>query len=154
MSPFIRRYARYLNEKALSYRTVAFDFCKVKRGLVYSLLFCAGNQQRWARSLEKLSQVNIKIVYWKFISDHFSEISNLKLILRHSQDLDLPFKIDLRSPPRSTTLNWSEVTIKITILGSWWPSRQRSCPSLVISHRHHVLAMVRIQLEKCSSTYS
>lgn len=32
MSPFIRRYARYLNEKALSYRTVAFDFCKVKRG--------------------------------------------------------------------------------------------------------------------------
>ncbi|XP_055847494.1 phosphatidylinositol-binding clathrin assembly protein LAP isoform X18 [Episyrphus balteatus] len=32
MSPFIRRYSKYLNEKALSYRTVAFDFCKVKRG--------------------------------------------------------------------------------------------------------------------------
>lgn len=32
MSPFIRRYANYLNNKALSYRTVAFDFCKVKRG--------------------------------------------------------------------------------------------------------------------------
>lgn len=32
MSPFIRRYAKYLNEKALSYRAVAFDFCKVKRG--------------------------------------------------------------------------------------------------------------------------
>ncbi|XP_076232297.1 phosphatidylinositol-binding clathrin assembly protein lap isoform X21 [Calliopsis andreniformis] len=32
MSPFIRRYAKYLNEKALSYRIVAFDFCKVKRG--------------------------------------------------------------------------------------------------------------------------
>ncbi|XP_039289195.1 phosphatidylinositol-binding clathrin assembly protein LAP isoform X6 [Nilaparvata lugens] len=32
MSPFIRRYAKYLNEKAMSYRTVAFDFCKVKRG--------------------------------------------------------------------------------------------------------------------------
>lgn len=32
MSPFIRRYAKYLNEKALSYRGVAFDFCKVKRG--------------------------------------------------------------------------------------------------------------------------
>lgn len=31
MSPFIRRYAKYLNEKALSYRAVAFDFCKVKR---------------------------------------------------------------------------------------------------------------------------
>ncbi|XP_065161586.1 phosphatidylinositol-binding clathrin assembly protein LAP-like isoform X5 [Atheta coriaria] len=28
MSPFIRRYAHYINEKALSYRTVAFDFCK------------------------------------------------------------------------------------------------------------------------------
>ncbi|XP_050315670.1 phosphatidylinositol-binding clathrin assembly protein LAP-like [Anthonomus grandis grandis] len=32
MSPFIRRYAKYLNEKALSYRAIAFDFCKVKRG--------------------------------------------------------------------------------------------------------------------------
>uniref|UniRef100_A0A069DWF4 Putative clathrin assembly protein n=1 Tax=Panstrongylus megistus TaxID=65343 RepID=A0A069DWF4_9HEMI len=32
MSPFIRRYAKYLNEKAMSYRTVALDFCKVKRG--------------------------------------------------------------------------------------------------------------------------
>ncbi|CAG0896029.1 unnamed protein product [Cyprideis torosa] len=32
MSPYIRRYAKYINEKAVSYRTVAFDFCKVKRG--------------------------------------------------------------------------------------------------------------------------
>ncbi|KAK0168758.1 hypothetical protein PV327_002528 [Microctonus hyperodae] len=32
MSPFIRRYAKYLNEKAMSYRSVAFDFCKAKRG--------------------------------------------------------------------------------------------------------------------------
>ncbi|XP_023245807.1 phosphatidylinositol-binding clathrin assembly protein LAP isoform X15 [Copidosoma floridanum] len=32
MSPFIRRYAKYLNDKAMSYRSVAFDFCKVKRG--------------------------------------------------------------------------------------------------------------------------
>ncbi|KAI4470419.1 clathrin assembly protein [Holotrichia oblita] len=38
MSPFIRRYARYLNEKALSYRTVAFDFCKIKRGKEDGLL--------------------------------------------------------------------------------------------------------------------
>nr|XP_009918845.1 PREDICTED: phosphatidylinositol-binding clathrin assembly protein isoform X9 [Haliaeetus albicilla]XP_009930844.1 PREDICTED: phosphatidylinositol-binding clathrin assembly protein isoform X1 [Opisthocomus hoazin] len=32
MSTFIRRYSRYLNEKAVSYRQVAFDFTKVKRG--------------------------------------------------------------------------------------------------------------------------
>ncbi|XP_037079195.1 phosphatidylinositol-binding clathrin assembly protein LAP-like [Pollicipes pollicipes] len=32
MSTYIRRYAKYLNEKAMSYRAVAFDFCKVKRG--------------------------------------------------------------------------------------------------------------------------
>lgn len=38
MSPFIRRYSRYLNEKALSYRTLAFDFCKVKRGKEDGLL--------------------------------------------------------------------------------------------------------------------
>ncbi|XP_075775523.1 phosphatidylinositol-binding clathrin assembly protein isoform X5 [Pelodiscus sinensis] len=32
MSTFIKRYSRYLNEKAVSYRQVAFDFTKVKRG--------------------------------------------------------------------------------------------------------------------------
>uniref|UniRef100_A0A669DW78 Phosphatidylinositol-binding clathrin assembly protein n=1 Tax=Oreochromis niloticus TaxID=8128 RepID=A0A669DW78_ORENI len=32
MSTFIRRYSRYLNEKAVSYRQVAFDFTKVERG--------------------------------------------------------------------------------------------------------------------------
>jgi len=32
MSSYIRRYAKYLNEKAFSYRQMAFDFCKVKRG--------------------------------------------------------------------------------------------------------------------------
>lgn len=32
MSTFIRRHSRYINEKALSYRLLAFDFCKVKRG--------------------------------------------------------------------------------------------------------------------------
>ncbi|XP_033973200.1 phosphatidylinositol binding clathrin assembly protein a isoform X2 [Trematomus bernacchii] len=32
MSTFIRRCSRYLNEKAVSYRQVAFDFTKVKRG--------------------------------------------------------------------------------------------------------------------------
>ncbi|KAJ8351293.1 hypothetical protein SKAU_G00227690 [Synaphobranchus kaupii] len=33
MSTFIRRYSRYLNEKALSYRLVAVDFTKIKRGV-------------------------------------------------------------------------------------------------------------------------
>jgi len=32
MSPFIRRYAKYLSEKSTAYRATAFDFCKVKRG--------------------------------------------------------------------------------------------------------------------------
>uniref|UniRef100_A0A674P4L6 Phosphatidylinositol-binding clathrin assembly protein n=1 Tax=Takifugu rubripes TaxID=31033 RepID=A0A674P4L6_TAKRU len=32
MSTFIRRYSRYLNEKATSYRTAAVDFTKMKRG--------------------------------------------------------------------------------------------------------------------------
>ena len=35
MSTFIRRYAKYLNEKAVAYRAMAFDFCKVKRGYVF-----------------------------------------------------------------------------------------------------------------------
>uniref|UniRef100_A0A8C1QDZ3 Clathrin coat assembly protein AP180 n=1 Tax=Cyprinus carpio TaxID=7962 RepID=A0A8C1QDZ3_CYPCA len=32
MSTFIRRYARYLNEKAYAYRAMAFDFTRVKKG--------------------------------------------------------------------------------------------------------------------------
>lgn len=34
MSPFIRRYAKYLSEKSGAYRGTAMDFCKVKRGSV------------------------------------------------------------------------------------------------------------------------
>ncbi|XP_034144815.1 clathrin coat assembly protein AP180 isoform X7 [Esox lucius] len=32
MSTFIRRYSRYLNEKAFAYRQMSFDFCRVKKG--------------------------------------------------------------------------------------------------------------------------
>jgi len=32
MSPFIRRYSKYLNEKCVAYRQMALDFCKIKRG--------------------------------------------------------------------------------------------------------------------------
>ena len=38
MSTFIKRYSKYINEKALSYRTVAFDFAKIKRGKEDGLL--------------------------------------------------------------------------------------------------------------------
>lgn len=38
MSGFIRRHSKYLNEKAVSYRQMAFDFCKVKRGKEDGLL--------------------------------------------------------------------------------------------------------------------
>lgn len=39
MSPFIRRYSKYLNEKCVAYRQMAMDFCKgkfrfVEKGLV------------------------------------------------------------------------------------------------------------------------
>jgi len=32
MSPCIRRYSKYLNAKAVSYRQMAYDFCKIKKG--------------------------------------------------------------------------------------------------------------------------
>jgi len=32
MSTYIRKYAKYLNEKAISYRIVAYDFTRIKRG--------------------------------------------------------------------------------------------------------------------------
>ena len=41
MSPFIRRYAKYLSEKSGAYRGTAMDFCKVKRGSVGTELVIA-----------------------------------------------------------------------------------------------------------------
>ena len=38
MSTYIRKYAKYINEKAIAYRLMAFDFCKVKRGKEDGLL--------------------------------------------------------------------------------------------------------------------
>ncbi|PIK54710.1 Phosphatidylinositol-binding clathrin assembly protein, partial [Apostichopus japonicus] len=32
MSTFVRKYSMYLNQKAYSYRNMAFDFCRAKRG--------------------------------------------------------------------------------------------------------------------------
>lgn len=38
MSTFIRRYSRYLNEKAFAYRQMSFDFVRVKKGYADSFL--------------------------------------------------------------------------------------------------------------------
>lgn len=38
MSTFIRRYSRYLNEKAFAYRQMSFDFVRVKKGYAVSFL--------------------------------------------------------------------------------------------------------------------
>ena len=32
MSTFVRRYGKYLNEKASSYTEMGYDFCRLKRG--------------------------------------------------------------------------------------------------------------------------
>jgi len=36
MSPYVRRYAKYLNAKSSSYRQMAYDFCKIKKGSVFN----------------------------------------------------------------------------------------------------------------------
>ncbi|CAG5122940.1 unnamed protein product, partial [Candidula unifasciata] len=55
MSTFIRRYAKYLNEKAISYRVMAFDFCKVKRGKDDGLLRTM-NTEKLLKTLPVLQQ--------------------------------------------------------------------------------------------------
>lgn len=32
MSTFVRRYAKYINDKSISYRTLAIDLCKIRSG--------------------------------------------------------------------------------------------------------------------------
>lgn len=55
MSTYIRRYAKYLNEKAVSYRLMAFDFCKVKRGKEDGLLRTM-NSEKLIKTLPVLQQ--------------------------------------------------------------------------------------------------
>lgn len=38
MITYIRRYADYLNEKRAAYKVLGYDFCKIERGFVYSIL--------------------------------------------------------------------------------------------------------------------
>lgn len=42
MSTFIRRYSRYLNEKAFAYRQMSFDFGRVKKGCSIYFSFSNG----------------------------------------------------------------------------------------------------------------
>ncbi|XP_046583370.1 clathrin coat assembly protein AP180-like isoform X5 [Haliotis rubra] len=63
MSTYIRRYAKYLNEKATSYRQMAFDFCKVKRGKDDGLLRTM-NSEKLLKALPVLqSQLNALIEF-------------------------------------------------------------------------------------------
>ncbi|ESO87299.1 hypothetical protein LOTGIDRAFT_107445 [Lottia gigantea] len=55
MSTAIRRYAKYLNQKAFSYRQMAFDFCKVKRGKDDGLLRTM-NTEKLLKALPCLQQ--------------------------------------------------------------------------------------------------
>ncbi|RUS77001.1 hypothetical protein EGW08_015226 [Elysia chlorotica] len=55
MSTYIRRYAKYLNEKAVTYRSMAFDFCKVKRGKDDGLLRRM-NTEKLLKTLPTLQQ--------------------------------------------------------------------------------------------------
>ncbi|XP_046374328.1 phosphatidylinositol-binding clathrin assembly protein LAP-like isoform X13 [Haliotis rufescens] len=63
MSTYIRRYAKYLNEKATSYRQMAFDFCKVKRGKDDGLLRTM-NSEKLLKALPVLqTQLNALIEF-------------------------------------------------------------------------------------------
>lgn len=83
MSPYIRRYAKYLNEKALAYRTVAFDFCKVKRGWGSSffsrLFFALPYDAIWRRN-EILLCVYIVLTFF-FLVYFFAATTNDILLL-------------------------------------------------------------------------
>ena len=61
MSPFVRRYAKYLTEKSVSYRNTAFDFCKVKRGWVMWIVF---NTSLWK------FHIMLGLYYWEIFSYH------------------------------------------------------------------------------------
>uniref|UniRef100_A0A8C9FBE1 Synaptosome associated protein 91 n=1 Tax=Pavo cristatus TaxID=9049 RepID=A0A8C9FBE1_PAVCR len=64
MSAFIRRYSRYLNEKAFSYRQMAFDFARVKKGIAKTKFFemkkgqCKDALEIYKRFLTRMTRVS------------------------------------------------------------------------------------------------
>ncbi|ERE75371.1 clathrin coat assembly protein [Cricetulus griseus] len=57
MSTFIRRYSRYLNEKAFSYRQMAFDFARVKKGQKFMQAFCLSLTKNIGKVLQRADGV-------------------------------------------------------------------------------------------------
>ncbi|KAL1517505.1 hypothetical protein ABEB36_001262 [Hypothenemus hampei] len=82
MSPFIRRYARYLNERALSYRCIAFDFCKIKRGTKEAQFIRTMNADRLLRTIPTLhSQLCALLEFDCNASDLNNGIINMSFML-------------------------------------------------------------------------
>ncbi|XP_018304129.1 phosphatidylinositol-binding clathrin assembly protein LAP [Mycetomoellerius zeteki] len=82
MSPFIRRYAKYLNEKALSYRTVAFDFCKVKRGYRINLRCVIDISEKLLKTLPVLqSQLDALLEFDCTANDLTNGVINMAFML-------------------------------------------------------------------------
>ncbi|XP_052808223.1 phosphatidylinositol-binding clathrin assembly protein LAP-like isoform X7 [Mya arenaria] len=71
MSTFIRRYANYLNEKAVSYRSMAFDFCKVKRGKDDGLLRTM-NTEKLLKALPSLQKLIDSLLEFDCTSNELS----------------------------------------------------------------------------------
>jgi len=73
MSTFIRRYSKYLNEKAVSYRQMAFDFCKVRRGLV----ICVYNKTLFVliMAIVSSSEIQVSATVRHLLSIHPSSVN-------------------------------------------------------------------------------
>lgn len=89
MSTFIRRYARYLNEKAITYRAMAFDFCKVKRGRDDGLLRTMNS--------EKVSSRYSFIISLVLIQDLHNWARNISLASNRIKIVSLTFGMQFAS---------------------------------------------------------
>lgn len=78
MSTFIRRYSRYLNEKAFAYRQMSFDFVRVKKGYV-----CFHFSPHYTRASSLVSR-NIFLVYTHFMFHVFmSYLTSIVIRIEH-----------------------------------------------------------------------
>uniref|UniRef100_A0A8C9RAQ5 Synaptosome associated protein 91b n=1 Tax=Scleropages formosus TaxID=113540 RepID=A0A8C9RAQ5_SCLFO len=76
MSTFIRRYGRYLNEKAFAYRQMAFDFARVKKGADGVMRMMASDKLLKAMPTLQDSLYWLSPLFLSFLQVHPKELTN------------------------------------------------------------------------------
>lgn len=109
MSTFIRRYSRYLNEKAFAYRQMAFDFGRVKKGYGFSFLL----RDYFSIIIDFQPLKNALFVCPG--SQHAPFLLALSIHQNNAHPTGVPFVCGMDSPPAR---RWAKCTASLRVLSA------------------------------------